>query len=53
VDHSVVEVFANAKACLTSRIYPVRSDSLGVGAFARGAPVELARLDVWQMGSIW
>jgi len=53
VDHSVVEVFANARACLTSRIYPARGDSLGVELFARGAPAQLPRLDVWEMSSIW
>lgn len=53
VDHSVVEVFANGHACLTSRIYPSRSDSLGVEVFAAGGCAHLSALDVWQMGAIW
>lgn len=53
VDHSVVEVYANARACLTSRIYPSRSDSVGVQLFARGASAEVHRVDAWEMGSIW
>jgi beta-fructofuranosidase len=53
VDCSVVEVYANARACLTSRVYPSRDDSLGVELFARGGPVQLQTLDVWEMGSIW
>jgi beta-fructofuranosidase len=53
VDCSVVEVYANARICVTSRIYPSRADSLGVELFARGGPVQLHRLDVWQMASIW
>jgi beta-fructofuranosidase len=53
VDHSVVEVYANAKACLTSRIYPSRADSVGVEPFARGGPARLQKLDIWTMGSSW
>jgi len=53
VDHSVVEVYANTSACLTSRIYPSRADSVGVELFARGGPARLQKLDAWEMGSIW
>jgi beta-fructofuranosidase len=53
VDHSVVEVYANSRACLTSRVYPSRADSVGVEIFARGGPAQLHTLDVWEMGSIW
>jgi beta-fructofuranosidase len=53
VDRSVVEVYANARACLTSRVYPSRADSLGVELFAHGGPAQLRTLDVWEMGSIW
>ena len=30
LDASVIEIFANDRVCLTSRIYPSRSDSLGL-----------------------
>jgi beta-fructofuranosidase len=53
VDRSVVEAYANGRACLTSRVYPARADSLGVELFARGGPAQLHKLDVWEMGSIW
>jgi beta-fructofuranosidase len=53
LDRSVIEVFANNRACLTSRIYPSRSDSLGVGLFARGGSVQLKSMDIWEVRSIW
>jgi beta-fructofuranosidase len=53
VDHSVIEVYANGRACLTSRVYPSRADSIGVELFARGGSARLRKLDVWEMGSIW
>ncbi|MFH1009460.1 MAG: glycoside hydrolase family 32 protein [Candidatus Latescibacterota bacterium] len=53
VDRSVVEVFANGRQCLTKRIYPSRSDSLGVGLVAQGGRARLRTLDVWQMKAIW
>ena len=51
-DHSVIEVFANERVCLTSRIYPMRSDSLGLSFFASGA-AQLSSVDVWEINSIW
>ena len=53
LDRSVVEVYANGRACVTSRVYPSRSDSLGVDLFALGGTIRLKSIDVWQMGSIW
>jgi beta-fructofuranosidase len=53
VDRSVIEVFANSRLCMSSRIYPSRSDCLGVGLFARGGSARLNSLDVWEMESIW
>jgi beta-fructofuranosidase len=53
LDRSVVEIFANGRACLTSRIYPSLPDSLGVHLFAHGGSANLTSLDVWEMGSIW
>lgn len=52
VDASVVEVFASDGTSLTSRVYPTRPDSQGVGLSASG-DVRVRRLDVWEMGSIW
>jgi beta-fructofuranosidase len=53
VDRSVVEVYANTRACLTSRVYPSRADSVGVELFARSGPAQLEKLEAWEMGSIW
>ncbi len=53
LDRSVVEVYANGRLCLTSRIYPSRTDSLGMDLFARGGRAWLKSLDVWEMDSIW
>lgn len=53
MDRSVIEVFANDQACLTSRIYPSRTNSLGIGLFARGGSVKLKSMDIWEMRSIW
>lgn len=53
LDRSVIEVFANGRACITARVYPSRPDSLGVHAFARGGDARLRSLDVWEMEAIW
>jgi beta-fructofuranosidase len=53
IDHSIVEVFANGRQCLTIRAYPEREDSSGVSAFARGGVAKLVSLDAWQMRSVW
>ena len=51
LDHSVIEVFANHRFCVTSRVYPTRTDSTGVYAF--GAGTELRTLDIWTLQTIW
>ena len=53
VDRSIVEVFVNGRQCVAARVYPGRSDSLGVSLRAQGAGAELRALDVWQMKSIY
>jgi len=53
VDRSVVEVYANGRACITSRIYPSRADSLGLHPLALGGRIGIGSMDVWQMNSIW
>jgi beta-fructofuranosidase len=52
LDASVLEVFANGRACLTARVYPTRNDSLGVGLFARGGRARLLSLDAFEMRAI-
>lgn len=53
LDRSVIEVFANGRACITSRIYPTRSDSLGLELTGIAGRAYVRRLDVWEMRSIW
>ena len=52
IDRSVIEVYANDRLTMTSRIYPNRDDALGLSMMAQGggATVETT---VWQMGSCW
>ena len=52
LDCSVIEVFANYRLCMSSRVYPSRTDSLGVGLFARDGNARVKVLDVWEMRSI-
>ena len=49
LDHSVLEVFANERQCVTQRIYPTRGDSLGVILFSRGGNVDVKSVDAWDM----
>jgi beta-fructofuranosidase len=49
LDRSVLEVYANGRSCVTSRIYPCRADGLGVGLFARNGGVRVKALDAWPM----
>jgi beta-fructofuranosidase len=53
LDRSVVEVYANSRICLASRIYPERADSLGFGPFAERGDAPAVVLDVWEMKPIW
>ena len=53
VDRSIIEIFANGKACLTQRVYPTRSDSNGVAVFAEGGSATLKTADIWQLEPIW
>jgi beta-fructofuranosidase len=53
LDRSVVEVFANGWVCLTARIYPTRTDSLGLAPYIEGGQVVLKSIDIWEVKSIW
>ncbi len=53
LDRSVLEVFANERVTITTRIYPTRADSLGLAFLAEGAPARVEALDSWQLHSIW
>lgn len=53
VDRSIVEVFANDRQCLTARVFPERSNSVGISSFARRGSALLESMSVWDMESIW
>lgn len=52
VDRSVIEVFANGRACQTERFYRQREDSLGLSLLARQGQIVAESLDIWEMRSI-
>lgn len=52
IDRSVVEVFANGRACVTIRIYPTRENSLGLDLFSHSGDARPKLLDVWEMKGI-
>ncbi|WP_135304473.1 glycoside hydrolase family 32 protein [Haloarcula amylovorans] len=53
VDGSVVEVFANERHCLTTRVYPTSEDATGISLSAEGGRATVASLDVWEMDGAW
>jgi beta-fructofuranosidase len=50
LDRSVVEIYANGRHCLTSRVYPTRDEAVGVSAVAEGGRASIASLSAWEMG---
>jgi beta-fructofuranosidase len=48
LDRSVIEVFANDRVAMATRVYPTRTDSLGFEV----ATGHLLSLEVWEMGSM-
>ncbi|SHG69626.1 glycoside hydrolase family 32 protein [Halobaculum gomorrense] len=52
VDGSTLELFANERRCLTTRVYPTRRDADRVSAFAVGGDAEIA-IDAWTMAGTW
>jgi sucrose-6-phosphate hydrolase SacC (GH32 family) len=53
IDRSVIEVYANKRACITTRFYPETTEVLGLSLFTRGAAPEVRSVDIWEMHSIW
>ncbi len=49
LDRSILEVFANRRQCVTQRIYPTRTDSTGIGLFARGGEARVRSLQAWTL----
>jgi beta-fructofuranosidase len=53
LDASVLEVFANERVSISSRIYPTRPDSITVALLAEATAARLISLDAWRLRSIW
>lgn len=55
VDGSLIEVYANDRFALTSRIYPSREDSNRISFFSgEGVDVEYSRFEVWDgLLNVW
>ena len=51
LDRSIVEVFVNGRQSVTQRIYPSRSDSLGVRVFSRGGRAKVTYIEAWDMAA--
>ena len=49
IDHSILEVFANGRQCLTQRIWPTRDDSTGVAVFSRSGAIRVRSAEAWNM----
>ncbi len=49
LDRSMLEVFANGRQCITQRIYPSRSDSLGVAVAAEDGEAVVRSIRMWDM----
>ena len=49
LDHSMLEVFANGRQCVTQVVYPTRQDSTAVEVFASDAPVHVESVKAWEM----
>jgi len=53
VDGSVIEVFANERHCLTSRVYPTGADSTGIELRAVGGRTRIPTFDAWELNQVW
>ena len=49
LDHSIMEVYANGRQCITQRIWPTLPDSVGVAFFAHGGAAKVKTLEAWDM----
>jgi beta-fructofuranosidase len=52
IDHSVIEVIANNRQSITSRIYPTSADSIEIDAYSQNGNTIIQRIDAWEMSSI-
>jgi sucrose-6-phosphate hydrolase SacC (GH32 family) len=53
LDRSMVEAYANGNKSLTSRVYPTRSDALGLELWSENGEVTIKSMEVWELGSAY
>lgn len=53
LDRSLVEIYMNQEASITSRIYPTRRESQGISLFANNGQIKIVRLEIYQMKSVF
>ena len=51
LDKSILEIYANGRQCVTQRIYPTRTDSLGVALFSHQGTAMIRSLDAWELAA--
>lgn len=49
IDESIVELFIDDVLALTGRVYPSRTDSVGLEVFSLGGSAVIDRIDAWQL----
>ena len=49
LDRSLLEVFANARQCMTQRLHPTRPDSNNIILFTRGGDMTVKSVHAWDM----
>jgi beta-fructofuranosidase len=52
VDCSVIEVFANGRACLTERVYTTKPGNTGVALYSKGGSAKVRSMQVFEMKPI-
>lgn len=54
IDHSIIEVFADSKVCISTRIYPMLEDSENISIEVNnGNRLNVQKISLWKMKSIW
>jgi beta-fructofuranosidase len=51
LDGSILELFANQKVSLTTRLYPTQMDDLHLYGYATAAGSHLVDFQMWEMGA--
>jgi beta-fructofuranosidase len=52
VDGSVIEIFANDRACLTARVYPTAPAATAAQLYAAGGKARVVSMEAWQLRPI-